>query len=126
MFIYSEREGTPAAIHFKDVPREVKVERLGRLIELSKEVSLEQNRKWVGREVEVLVKGKANEEFSQGHTRGNHVAMVKGDLANGIHRVTVAHATPNRLYCVAEAGFQMPDASGPPAPDDIYQLISKI
>jgi tRNA-2-methylthio-N6-dimethylallyladenosine synthase len=105
MFIYSEREGTPAALHFEDVPREVKVERLGRLAELQKEVSFEQNRKWVGREVEVLVKGEAEEEgFAQGHTRGNHVAIIKGELAPGIHRVTVAHATPNRLYCAGEPG----------------------
>jgi tRNA-2-methylthio-N6-dimethylallyladenosine synthase len=126
MFIYSEREGTPAAVHFKDVPREVKVERLGRLIELSKEVSLEQNRKWVGREVEVLVRGKGDEGFSQGHTRGNHVAMVKGDLASGIYHVTVAHATPNRLYCAAGAGLQVPDAPGPRTPADLHQLTSKI
>jgi tRNA-2-methylthio-N6-dimethylallyladenosine synthase len=105
MFIYSEREGTPAALHFEDVPREVKVERLGRLAELQKEISFEQNRKWVGREVEVLVKGEAEAEgFAQGHTRGNHVAIVKGELAPGIHRVTVAHATPNRLYCAGELG----------------------
>jgi tRNA-2-methylthio-N6-dimethylallyladenosine synthase len=126
MFIYSEREGTPAAIHFEDVPREVKVERLGRLIELSKEVSLEQNRKWVGREVEVLIKGKAEDGFSQGHTRGNHVTMVKGDLAVGIHRVTVAHATPNRLYCAADAAGQMPDVVEPQLPANLYQLTSKI
>lgn len=104
MFIYSEREGTPAANHFEDVPRSVKVERLERLIELSKEVALEQNRKWVGREVEVLVKGPAEEPgWVQGHTRGNHVTIVEGDLAPGIHRAIVAHATPNRLYCKSEA-----------------------
>ncbi|MFY9611309.1 MAG: tRNA (N6-isopentenyl adenosine(37)-C2)-methylthiotransferase MiaB [Blastocatellia bacterium] len=104
MFIYSEREGTPAALHFQDVPRAVKVERLSRLIELSKEVSLERNQKWIGREVEVLIKGPAEEEgFVQGHTRGNQVALVRSDLAMGLHRVVVAHATPNRLYC-APAG----------------------
>ncbi|MFY9572366.1 MAG: tRNA (N6-isopentenyl adenosine(37)-C2)-methylthiotransferase MiaB, partial [Blastocatellia bacterium] len=43
MFVYSEREGTPASIHFDDMPRGVKVDRLTRLIELSKEISLEQN-----------------------------------------------------------------------------------
>ena len=100
MFIYSEREGTPAANHFEDVPREVKVNRLQQLVELAKDISLEQNRKWAGREVEVLVRGPAEEEgFVQGHTRGNHVALVKGDLAPGIHRVKTVHATPNRLYC---------------------------
>jgi tRNA-2-methylthio-N6-dimethylallyladenosine synthase len=100
MFIYSEREGTPAALHFKDAERRVKVERLSRLIELSKEISIEQNRKWVGREVEVLIKGPAEEEgFVQGHTAGNHVALIRADLAPGIHKAVVAHATPNRLYC---------------------------
>jgi tRNA-2-methylthio-N6-dimethylallyladenosine synthase len=100
MFIYSEREGTPAAIHFEDVPRTVKVERLTRLIDLSKEISIERNQKWIGREVEVLVKGPAEEEgFVQGHTRGNQVALVKSDLGVGIHRVVVRHTTPNRLYC---------------------------
>jgi tRNA-2-methylthio-N6-dimethylallyladenosine synthase len=126
MFIYSEREGTPAAIHFEDVAREVKVERLSRLIELSKEISLERNQKWVGREVEVLIKGRTEEGFSQGHTRGNHVVMVKGDLAPGIHQARVAHATPNRLYCLTDARSQMPDVRERQTPETLYQLISNI
>lgn len=125
MFIYSEREGTPAALHFEDVPRQVKVERLERLIELSKEISLEQNHKWVGREVEVLVKGPAEEPgWVQGHARGNHVTIVEGDLAPGIHRAVVAHATPNRLYCKSEAsnktGVMEPALSSP-----LHQLTYK-
>lgn len=100
MFNYSEREGTPAAIHFDDIPKEVKVERLTRLIELSKQWSFKQNQQWVGREVEVLIKGAAEEEnFAQGHTRGNHVVMVEGNPMPGIHKALVIHATPNRLYC---------------------------
>jgi tRNA-2-methylthio-N6-dimethylallyladenosine synthase len=100
MFVYSEREGTPAAIHFEDVARSVKVERLGRLIALSKEISLQRNREWIGREIEVLVAGRAEEEEGQmqGHSRGNHVVMVEGVLTPGIHRVAIDHATPNRLY----------------------------
>jgi tRNA-2-methylthio-N6-dimethylallyladenosine synthase len=114
MFIYSEREGTPAANHFQDVAREIKVERLGRLAELSKEISFEQNKKWIGREVEVLVKGPTEEEgFVQGHTRGNQVTMIQGDLQPGIHRVVVAHATPNRLYCVLPGAQSKIDFSGP-------------
>jgi tRNA-2-methylthio-N6-dimethylallyladenosine synthase len=127
MFIYSEREGTPAAVHFQDVAREVKTERLGRLAELQKEISLEQNRLWIGREVEVLVRGRAEEAgFVQGHTRGNHVAMVRGDLEPGIHRVTVAHATPNRLYCASDVSYQSPDAGKPAAHPALYQLTSNI
>jgi len=122
MFIYSEREGTPAAIHFDDLPRNVKVERLSRLIELSKEMSLKQNYKWIGREVEVLVNSVAQEEgFVQGHTRGNHVALVKGNLAPGIHRVHIAHATPNRLYCTPEPPGRDAELKRAQLPSDICE-----
>lgn len=101
MFIYSEREGTPAAIHFEDMPRQIKVDRLVKLVELSKEVSLERNRTWVGRKIEVLVKGPAEEVgWVQGHSRGNHVVMAQAELSPGIHRVVVNSATANRLYCI--------------------------
>jgi tRNA-2-methylthio-N6-dimethylallyladenosine synthase len=123
MFIYSEREGTAAALHFEDVPREVKTERLGRLVDLQKSLSLEQNMQWVGREVEVLVKGKAEEQgFVQGHTRGNHVAMVRGELSPGIHRVSVVHATPNRLYCGSSREQFEPGAMT----GELYQLTSSL
>ncbi|HKV38312.1 MAG TPA: radical SAM protein, partial [Blastocatellia bacterium] len=107
MFIYSEREGTPAANHFKDLPRQVKAGRLNRLISLSKEISLKRNLDWVGREVEVMVNGPADEEGCvQGHTRGNHVIViedgVEAGLKPGIHHAVVNHATPNRLYARAQ------------------------
>jgi tRNA-2-methylthio-N6-dimethylallyladenosine synthase len=113
MFIYSEREGTPAQKHFDDIPKAVKTERLGRLIELQKTISLRQNQKWVGREVEVLIRGAAQGEgFVQGHTRGNHVVMIEGDLAPGIHPVLVTHATPNRLYCRPSGATPNQEANG--------------
>jgi tRNA-2-methylthio-N6-dimethylallyladenosine synthase len=99
MFVYSEREGTPAAVHFEDIPRRVKVDRLIRLVNLSKEMSFGQNQQWIGRKVEVLIKGPAEEPgLSQGHTRGNHVTIVEGALQPGIHHAIVTSATPNRLY----------------------------
>jgi tRNA-2-methylthio-N6-dimethylallyladenosine synthase len=124
MFIYSEREGTPAAIHFEDMPRQMKVERLSRLVELSKQISLEQNRKWIGREVEVLVQGTAEEEgYVRGHTRGNHVTLIKGELAPGIHQVFVAHATPNRLYCTTHpVDMSSGLASLPMTPSSLHDL----
>lgn len=123
MFIYSEREGTPAAMHFDDMERGAKVERLSRLIEVSKEISLEQNQKWIGREMEVLVKSQAAEEgFVQGHTRGNHVALVKGNLTPGIHRVYVSHATPNRLYCTTEPTGLAKEPIRTERPSALYDL----
>ncbi len=103
MFVYSEREGTPAASHFEDMRRDVKVRRLSRLADLSKEISLERNLRWIGRRVEVLIQDTSEEEgLVLGHTRGNHVAAVEANLEAGIHNVVVAHATPNRLYCVED------------------------
>ena len=55
-FTYSEEEGTYGAEHFADdVPPEVKQDRLDRLMELQREISLEYNRSRVGTEVQVLV-----------------------------------------------------------------------
>jgi tRNA-2-methylthio-N6-dimethylallyladenosine synthase len=105
MFMYSEREATPAAVHFDDMSRGIKVERLGRLISLSKQISLRKNTEWIGRAVEVLVKGSTEEEgFVQGHTRGNHVTILEGNLQPGIYSAVVEHATPNRLYARAIPG----------------------
>ncbi len=101
MFIYSARPGTAAAEHFQDLPREVKVRRLERLIEKQKAWSLEKNRAWVGREVEVLVRGQARESgFAEGHDRGNHPVLVPAHQAPGpgLYRVRVTEASPHLLF----------------------------
>ena len=55
-FMYSEEEGTWGAAHLPDeVPAEVKQERLDRLMELQREISLSCNRSRIGTEVRVLV-----------------------------------------------------------------------
>ena len=55
-FTYSEEEGTWGAQHLRDdVPEEVKRERLGRLMELQRDISLACNQARVGTEVTVLV-----------------------------------------------------------------------
>ena len=57
-FRYSEEEGTFGAEHFADdIPEEVKRERLDRLMELQREISLSCNQARVGTEVRVLVDG---------------------------------------------------------------------
>jgi len=101
MFIYSARPGTPAYKHFEDLPREVKVERLQRLIEKQKAWSLKKNREWVGREVEVLIRGQAKETgFAEGHDRGNHPVLVAAEkvAGPGLYRVRVTEASPHLLF----------------------------
>jgi tRNA-2-methylthio-N6-dimethylallyladenosine synthase len=100
MFIYSPRPGTPSYKHFQDLPREVKVERLQRLIERQKVWSFKQNGRWVGQTVEVLVRGAAkDQQYAEGHSRGNHPVLVPAGQAPrpGLYQVEVKQATPHML-----------------------------
>ncbi|TQF66230.1 tRNA (N6-isopentenyl adenosine(37)-C2)-methylthiotransferase MiaB [Rhodococcus spelaei] len=54
-FQYSKRPGTPAAEMDGQLPKEVVQERYDRLIELQEQITLEENQKLVGAEVELLV-----------------------------------------------------------------------
>lgn len=56
-FVFSKREGTPACRLADPVPQEEKEERLQRLNEVVNTYFLENNKKLVGKEVEVLVEG---------------------------------------------------------------------
>lgn len=101
MFIYSARPGTPAHKHFADMPREVKTERLGRLIELQKRLSLEANQRLVGRDLRVLVKEVGRDAaYVVGHSDQNHTVLVPRHQVGsmGLKTVRVDHATPHALY----------------------------
>lgn len=77
-FIYSPREGTPAASMDGAVPRELSQERFDRLVELVHESALSKNRLLVGSEQPVLFEGasKRDELVLTGRTPGNKVAHV--------------------------------------------------
>ncbi|TCS93801.1 tRNA (N6-isopentenyl adenosine(37)-C2)-methylthiotransferase MiaB [Hazenella coriacea] len=79
-FIYSPREGTPAAKMKDDVPMEVKKERLQRLNDLQNEISRKKNEELRGKIVEVLVEGesKKNSEVLSGRTRTNKLVNFMG------------------------------------------------
>ena len=101
MFVYSARPGTPSYERFEDLPREVKVERLQRLIEKQKDWSLRRNQAWVGREVEVLVRGPAKEaHWVEGHDQSNHPVLLPAEDAPspGLYRAVVEQATPHLLF----------------------------
>ena len=91
MFKYSERPGTMASRHLPDnIAEDVKIERLNRMIALQNELSLESNRRDIGKTFDVLVEGvskRSKEQFvgrnQQNKTlvfpRGNHRI---GDIVN--------------------------------------------
>ncbi len=80
-FIYSPREGTPAAGMEDNIPEEVKKERLQRLMEIQNKCSREKNEKLIGEIVEILVEGesKTNPEILSGRTRTNKIVNFVGD-----------------------------------------------
>jgi ribosomal protein S12 methylthiotransferase len=61
VFTYSREEGTAAAEMPEQVPEELKRERHDRIMALQREISAEQQRAMIGRRVEVLVEGRAEE-----------------------------------------------------------------
>ena len=102
MFKYSERPGTFASQHLPDnVPEEVKVERLNRMIALQNELSLESNRRDVGKEFEVLVEGTSKRSHDElfGRTSQNKVVVFpRGDhKAGDFVRVKVTDASSATL-----------------------------
>ncbi len=87
MFKYSERPGTVASKRLPDnIPEEVKIERLNRMIALQNELSAESHRREIGREVEVLIEGAAKRSREQmvGRTSTNKtVVMPRRDYRVG-------------------------------------------
>ncbi|SBS74699.1 tRNA (N6-isopentenyl adenosine(37)-C2)-methylthiotransferase MiaB [uncultured Microbacterium sp.] len=98
-FQYSIREGTPAATMPDQVPKAVVQERYERLIALQERISLEENQKQVGRELQVLV------------------STGEGKKDAATHRLT-GRAEDNRLV-----HFELPVGSRTPRPGDIVSVV---
>ena len=104
MFKYSERPGTLASRTMPDnVPEDVKIERLNRMIALQNELSAESNRREIGREVEILVEGVSKLSTAQmvGRTSQNKACVFprRDFRAGDIARLKVVSATSATLLC---------------------------
>jgi tRNA-2-methylthio-N6-dimethylallyladenosine synthase len=98
-FQYSIREGTPAATMPDQVPKAVVQERYERLVALQERISLEENQRQVGRELQVLV------------------STGEGKKDAATRRLT-GRAEDNRLV-----HFELPDGSAVPRPGDMVSVI---
>ena len=79
-FIYSPRRGTEAATLAEQVPHELKVERIERLVEVIQRRAHERAQRFVGRTLEVLVEGPSRTDPSRlrGRSRHNKVVNFNG------------------------------------------------
>jgi tRNA-2-methylthio-N6-dimethylallyladenosine synthase len=95
-FIYSPREGTPAAEMIDDIPEEIKKQRLYQLNETLNMFSKQSNEKLLGQTLEVLVESesKSNQTILSGRTRTNKLIHFEGpiSLVGQLIHVKVTHA----------------------------------
>jgi tRNA-2-methylthio-N6-dimethylallyladenosine synthase len=99
-FQYSIREGTPAATMPDQVPKVVVQERYERLAALQDRISLEENERQLGRELQVLV------------------STGEGKKDAETHRLT-GRAEDNRLV-----HLQLPAGSATPRPGDVVSVVA--
>lgn len=104
MFKYSERPGTLAARTMPDnVPENVKIDRLNRMIALQNRLSAESNRRDIGQTFEALVEGVSKRSTDQwvGRTSQNKTCVFpRGDFKVGdTVKVRVKDASSATLIC---------------------------
>ena len=102
IFKYSPRKGTKAAIMPNQIEGNIKEERSRKLIALSDENEKEQNKKYIGKQVEVLLEEREG-NYLKGHTTNYHIVKVKTDkaLENTIQKVTIEKVEDLVLMAVA-------------------------
>jgi len=105
-FVYSPRQGTEAAEMTGQVPHEVKIARMERLVELTQRIAQKRNATRLGRVEEVLVEGPSRtyETLLRGRTRRNTTVNFAGDAAPGaLVQVRIEGTTSTTLRGVLEA-----------------------
>lgn len=83
-FIYSPREGTPASRMKDDTPLHVKEERLKRLNDLVNKYSLQKNKEYVGKEVNVLIEGISEKDSSKVYGYTETMKLVNVDASQTV------------------------------------------
>jgi tRNA-2-methylthio-N6-dimethylallyladenosine synthase len=99
-FVYSPRHGTEAASMPDQVPHELKIERMERLVELTQRIAHERNTGRIGLVEEVLVEGPSRTDPSllRGRTRRNTTVNFGGDAVPGeLVPVAIEGATSTTL-----------------------------
>ena len=88
-FIYSKREGTPAASMIDDTPREVIQQRFDRLVALVQEKAFEANQEDVSNIARVLVEGTSK--------RNNQLLVGKSEKNQTVHAAIPSHTSISNL-----------------------------
>lgn len=98
VFPYSRRTGTPAATYPNQVTNEVKKERVHRVQELEKEISLEYRSQFMGKVVHVLA-----EEVKNGYFEGLTGEYIRVSIKDS--HIERGHMYPVRIDTITEDGL---------------------
>ncbi|WP_213524900.1 tRNA (N6-isopentenyl adenosine(37)-C2)-methylthiotransferase MiaB [Paenibacillus sp. J31TS4] len=111
-FIYSPREGTPAASMEDNVPAEVKRDRLRRLNDVMAELSRQSNERMQGQVVDVLVEGesKNNPDVLSARTRTNKLVHFRGSREL-IGRIVDVKITETQTWLVKGELVEQPEGA---------------
>ena len=99
VFKYSQRKGTKAAVMPNQIDGKVKEERSKKLIELSNENEYNYNKKYIGREVEVLFEEREG-EYLKGHTTNYIVVKHKTDKDDLINKIAIVRVSEAKQVCL--------------------------
>lgn len=95
-FIYSKREGTPAAKYEDQIPDSVKHDRFNRLVKAVNDSMAKKNKEYEGRIVEILVEGPSKNDDTKlmGRTRTSKLVNFDGsvDLVGKLVKVKITKA----------------------------------
>ena len=96
MFFYSERPGTLAARKYKDdIPEDIKKRRLNEIVRLQNHISLQHNKKDIGKEFKVLIEGdskKSDKDFKARNTQNKMIVFPKKEgLKQGDYVMVKVH-----------------------------------
>jgi tRNA-2-methylthio-N6-dimethylallyladenosine synthase len=102
-FKYSPRTGTAAADYSEQVPETTRLERLQRMIDLQRDITLKKYQKMIGKTVEVYVEDFSKKSSAQvsGKTRDFKIAVLSGDQSTigTLIKARVISATAGTLIC---------------------------
>lgn len=102
-FKYSNRSGTQASTFKDDLSEDIRLQRLQRLIDLQREITLKKFQSQIGKEVEVYVEGLSKKSDLQisGSTRDFKIAVLDGteDQIGTLVKARVQSATAGTLIC---------------------------
>ena len=102
-FIYSPREGTRAAKMDNQIPKDVKSERISRLLKMQDDISIALNEEYIGRELSVLcdeIEEREGEALAKGRCETNKLVTFTAEnpVIGKIYKIKIERCGPYILW----------------------------